>query len=282
MICVRPMLEAKLPIIFVAAALGLPLALGGCASFEINGAKATLTYTEDAGRAYGEAMEAFRAKDWESAKALFGEVQRLFPYTRYARLSELRVADVAFEEGRYTDAIASYRGFVQAHRNDENVEYAKYRIAKALFFDVDDTFLLPPMEERDQATTLDAYREIRSYLKQFPRTRYQRDLEYMLQVVTGRLVRHELYVARFYLRSDDFDAVIARIDYALQRYPESDLVPEALVLKGETLMKMHRWAEARKVLGLVVSDHASPFATTAKDLLDELKSKPQADEISRR
>src|SRR5690606_9491363 len=108
-------------------------------------------------------------KDWESAKALFAEVQRLFPYTRYARLSELRVADVAFEEGRYTDAIASYRGFVQAHRNDENVEYAKYRIAKALFFDVDDTFLLPPMEERDQATTLDAYREIRSYLKQFPR-----------------------------------------------------------------------------------------------------------------
>jgi outer membrane protein assembly factor BamD len=257
-------------------AVALVAALGavgmGCSFLELNGGKsATLTYTEDARLAYNEAMEAFRAKEWENAKALFDEVKRLFPYTRYARLAELSSADIAFEQGKYSDAIAAYRAFVQEHRQDRDVEYARYRITKALYLDVDDTVLLPAMEERDQATTLEAYREIRSYLKEYPRGRYRKDLAYMLDVVTGRLVRHELYVARYYLRSDDFEATLARVNYALRVYPGSGLDPEALVLKGETLLKMHRWKDAKGTFAQVIDIHGGPFAVTAQSFLDEMK-----------
>jgi outer membrane protein assembly factor BamD len=270
----RPLLLSRLP--HALGAVALVAALGavgmGCSFLELNGGKsATLTYTEDARLAYNEAMEAFRAKEWENAKALFDEVKRLFPYTRYARLAELRSADIAFEQGKYSDAIAAYRAFVQEHRQDRDVEYARYRITKALYLDVDDTVLLPAMEERDQATTLEAYREIRSYLKEYPRGRYRKDLAYMLDVVTGRLVRHELYVARYYLRSDDFEATLARVNYALRVYPGSGLDPEALVLKGETLLKMHRWKDAKGTFAQVIDIHGGPFAVTAQSFLDEMK-----------
>ena len=252
--------------------------LSGC-DFDMFGSgasRATLTYTEDARAAYNEAMQSFRAREWEDARVLFAEVKKLFAYSRYARLAELRIADVDFEQEKFTDAIAGYREFVQNHRNDTDVEYAKYRLVKALYLDIDDTILLPPQEERDQATTLEAYREVKSFLREFPRSRYRTDARYMLEVVTGRLVRHELYVARFYLRLDKFEAAVARCDYAVKSFPGSGLDPEALVLKGETLLKMKKNDEARAVFNSVISDHGGPFANTAKAFLDEMDSKRKA------
>ncbi|WP_437737813.1 outer membrane protein assembly factor BamD [Sorangium sp. So ce1335] len=249
------------------AALG---GLVGC-DFEFNdGRTATLTYTEDARAAYNEAMAAFQAKDWEDARALFTELKRRFAYSRYARLADLRIADLDFEQGKYPEAIAAYRAFIQEHRTDRNIEYAKYRMAKALFLDIDDTVFLPPAEERDQATTIEAHREIRTFLRQFPRSRYREDAAYMLEVVTGRLVRHELYVARYYLKEDAFEAALARIDYALKTFPGSGLDPEALVLKGETLLKMKKRDEARAVFESVIRDWGGPFAVTARRFLDEM------------
>ena len=254
-----------------AAALALAAPLVGC-DFELNdGSTASLTYTEDARAAYAEAMASFNDKEWEDATALFLEVKRLFRYSRYAKLAELRLADIEFEQEKYTDAIAGYREFVQNHRTDSDVEYAKYRITRALFLDIDDTVFLPPQEERDQATTLEAYREVRAFLKEFPRSRYRVDSRYMLDVVTGRLVRHDLYVARYYLRADIFEAAVARCDHALGTYPGSGLDAEALVLKGETLLKLKKRDDARKVFEHVVRQYPGPFATTSHDFLEEMK-----------
>lgn len=253
-------------------------ALAGCdVDFFGSGAsRATLTYTEDARAAYNEAMQTFRAREWEDARALFAEVKRLFAYSRYARLAELRIADVDFEQEKYTDAIVGYRDFVQNHRTDSDVEYAKYRLVKALYLDIDDTFLLPPQEERDQATTLEAFREIKIFLREFPRSHYRTDVRYMFDVVTGRLVRHELYVARYYLGADQFEAAVARCDYAVKMYPGSGLDPEALVLKGETLLKMKKDEEARAVFTQVIKDYGGPFATTAKSFLHEMDTRNKA------
>ncbi len=223
---------------------------GGCASTSSEGSK-TLNYTDDAKRAYDEALAAYHDKDYESARPLFEEMKKLYPQSVYARLAELRLADIDFAQGKYQDAISSYRGYVSTYRTDREVEYARYRLAKALFFDIDDTILLPPAEERDQGTTADAYRELRAFLRAYPHSRYKKDVDYMLEVVTERLVRHELYVARYYRRKDNYDAAVGRLDYALRTYAGSGLDAEALILKGETLMMLNRSlrGEARLPVG---------------------------------
>jgi outer membrane protein assembly factor BamD len=249
-------------------------ALAGCDIQPTMASRATLTYTEDARAAYNEAMDSFRAKEWEDAKALFGEVRRLFSYSTYARLAELRLADIEFAQEKYAEAVTIYREYIQSHRTDRDVEYAKYRISKALFLDIDDTLFLPPAEERDQATTLEAYKEIRGFLRDFPKSRYRRDANYMFEVVLQRLVRHELYVARYYLKADAFDAAVARVDFALRRYPASGLDAEALVLKGETLLKMKRRDEARDVFQRVIDEYGGPFGVVAKNFLAEIRLPP--------
>lgn len=258
------------------ALLLLPLAapVSGCAAQAAGGPK-QLSFTEDARKAYEEAMLSFRAKDWESARPLFQEVKKRFSPSRYARLAELRLADIDFAQEKYTDAISAYRTYVTTYRTDREVEYARYKLAKGLYFDISDTFLQPPAEERDQATTNDAHRELRAFLRSFPKSRYRRDVDYMLEVVTGRLVRHELYVAHYYRKNENYDAVIARVDFALKTYPNSGLDAEALVFKGETLMMMNRKKEAKIVFEHVISDWGGPFASDAKSFLEELKTPSQ-------
>lgn len=260
----------------VAACLAALGVLSGCDIQAGDARRATLTYTDDARLAYQEALAAYRAKEWEDARALFQDVQQLFPYSRYAKLAELRVADVNFEQEQYPEAVTAYREWIQNHRSDRDIEYARYRLAKALYLDIDDTILLPPAEERDQATTLEAYKELGTFLRQYPRSRYEADATYMLEVVTGRLVRHELYVARFYLKRDRFEAAVARVNYALRNFPSSGLDPEALVLKGETLLKMKKRAEARAVFQAVIRDWGGPFAVPARRFLEQMGDGPDA------
>ncbi|AKT40434.1 outer membrane protein assembly factor BamD [Chondromyces crocatus] len=258
----------------VAVCLTAVSALTGCDIQASNGSRATLTYTTDARKAYQEALTAFRAREWEDARALFKDLQKLFPYSAYAKLAGLRVADIDFELQRYPESVSAYREWIQNNRTDKDVEYARYRIGKALHEDINDGFLQPPAEERDQAVTIDAYKELRGFLRQFPRSRYGKDAAYMLEAVTGRLVRHELYVAHFYLKRDRFEAAVARIDFALRNYPNSGLDPEALVLKGETLLKMKRVPEARWVFQSVVRDWGGPFASPARRFLEDIGDGP--------
>lgn len=252
------------------ALLALVLMATGCEVEPTMASRASLTYTEDAQAAYNEALAKFRSKDWEDARALFTELRKLFTYSKYAKLAELRMADIDFNQQKYSEAIAGYRDFIQNHRTDPDVEYAKYRSCKALFLDIEDTVMLPPAEERDQATTMEAFRELRGFLRDFPKSRYKVDVNYMYEHTLQRLVRHELYVARFYLKQDKFDATIGRIDSALTTYPRSGLDAEALVLKGETLLKMKKREEARDVFQRVVDEHGGPFGRVAMRFLDEL------------
>jgi outer membrane protein assembly factor BamD len=93
----------------------------------------------------------------------------------------------------------------------------------------------------------------------------------MLQVVTGVLVRHELYVARFYLKRDEYGPAIERVTYALEHYSGSGLEAEAVTLLGETYLKMRDRTKALAAFQRVLADYPdSPFAVPASEFIEFL------------
>jgi outer membrane protein assembly factor BamD len=109
---------------------------------------------------------------------------------------------------------------------------------------------------------------IRDYLEDFPNSEHAKDLRYMLEVVVGLLARHELYVARYYLREDNFEAANARVERVLKVVPISGLEPEALVLLGEIYLKQKRKAEAKALFEQLIREHSdSPFTVPARNFL---------------
>lgn len=256
------------------AALG-PVALAalvlsttaGCVS-EGEGAKSPLEYTENARRDYERGMKALADKNWEEVTEAFNEVRQKYSYSRYARLSELRLADADYEQDKLAEAISGYKSFVHDYPNDPEVPYARFRIAKAQYESVSQSVLLPPLEERDLSSVNDALDTIRDYLEDFPRSEHAEELSYMLEVVIGLLARHELYVARYYLREDNFEAANARVEHVMKVLPVSGLEPEALVLLGEVYLKQKRKEEARALFQRVLAEHPdSPFTVPARNFL---------------
>jgi outer membrane protein assembly factor BamD len=157
-------------------------------------------------------------------------------------------------------------------------------MAEATFAEIPESFLMPASEERDQGAVIDAYKELRSFLEEYPDAKQVRRMRELLANVTARLVRHELYVARFYLKKDNYEAAVARIQYALKNYGEADqaivtgadagLKAEALLLLGTTYLKMNKWTEARQAFEALVRNYSqSPLATEARNYLEYLKEK---------
>jgi outer membrane protein assembly factor BamD len=272
----------------VAAALSLAVpGLGAMATVTLlcgcggEGPRTALGYTEDAKRAFDQAMASYNAHDWIEAQKLLREVKRKYSYSKYARLAELRIADADFEQEKYSDAIREYKDFVHAHRSDaEDVTYARARIAESTYSEIPETALVGTPEERDQASVVDAYKELNGFLSDYPDSKQSPHVRELLALVIARLVRHELSVARFYLAKDNYQAAVARIEYALHNYApgvaatrmglstDADLDAEALLLLGQTYLKMHKWTDARQAFQTILSGHrASPLVVQARDYL---------------
>jgi outer membrane protein assembly factor BamD len=254
----------------VSALLVCSVALGACEPKPAP-PKTALEYTQNAKRDYERALEKYFDRDWEEATERFTDVKRNYGYTRYARLAELRIADAKYRQKEYAEAVSAYRDFVHDHPNDPEVPYARYKITKALYQDTEPQFLLAPLEERDLVNVLDAYDSIREMIGDYPVYKHRAELDFMLEVVTGMLARHDLYVARFYLRERRYEAVVARIESALTRYQNSGLEAEALVLLGETYLRMKEPKKARAAFERVVHEYpATPFIVPAKNFLDRM------------
>jgi outer membrane protein assembly factor BamD len=253
--------------------LALSVGAAGCAKDKP--AESPLHYTENAKRAYEKALEAYFDRDWEFANQLLQEVKRKWGYSRYARLAELRLADAAYHQEKYAEAVGMYKGFVSDYPNDPEVEYARFRIAKGEFSQSGGSALQPPLEERDLSSIRDAHAALRAIVSDYPISKYRNEVDYMLEVVTGLLVRHELYVARFYLRRDNFEAAVARCEYALKNFENSGLEAEALTLLGETYLKMKDLAKARTVLEAVLERYPdSAFTVPVKRFLARMGAAP--------
>lgn len=238
-------------------------------------AKTAEQYQEEARVAYDEAVAAYLNEDWEVAVRLLGEVRRNFSYTRYARLAELRLADASFRQEKYAEATAAYKSFTRDYPSDPDVPYARYRIVRAQFLQSDASVFQPPLEERDLSAVRGAYTSLQSFIADFPDYQRRVELDYMLQVVTGVLVRHELYVARFYLERDEYPPAIDRVTYALERYTSSGLEAEAVTLMGETYLKMRDKPKAVAAFQRVLRDYPdSPFAVPATRFLELLAEAP--------
>jgi outer membrane protein assembly factor BamD len=243
------------------------LTSGACAPAP-KAAKTAEQYQEEARVAYDAAVASYLDEDWEVAVRLLGEVRRNFSYTRYARLAELRLADAAFRQEKYAEATAAYRSFTRDYPSDPEVPYARYRIVRAQFLQSDASVFQPPLEERDLAAVRGAYTSLQSFLSDFPDYHRRVELDYMLQVTTGVLVRHELYVARYYLKHDEFSPAIERVNYALEHYTGSGLEAEAVTLMGETYLKMRDTPKAVAAFQRVLSEYPeSPFAVPASEFL---------------
>ncbi len=214
----------------LAGLLAALLALaGGCAS----GPADDETAGWSAQRLYGEAKDAMTSRDWPKAVKYFEKLEARFPYGRYAQQAQLEVAYAHWKDGERASAVAAADRFIKLYPNHPNVDYAYYLKGLINFNDLSGflTWITSPdMSDRDPKATRDAFEAFREVVTRFPQSKYAEDAAARMRYLVNALASHEVHVARYYMRRTAYLAAANRAQYAVQHYPQSPAIEEAIFI----------------------------------------------------
>ena len=251
------------------------LASLGCA--DSGATKRPVSYSDTARANYEKGLRELKDENFPEAIKYLNFVKNKFPFSRYATLAELRMADALYAQEKYPQAIDAYKLFIKFHPTHPQVldGYASYRIAEGNVKQIPgDWWLLPPSYEKDQSATRDALRELTIFLKTYEQSKYRKKVLELHRVCLRKLAAHELYVARFYLERDKPKATILRLERVLQRFPGAGVHPEVMLLLGKTYLKLNKRKKAEQTFASLIKKYPRDHhAAKAKLFLEYLSSR---------
>jgi outer membrane protein assembly factor BamD len=225
--------------------LALALTTAACGG---KGGSASVDYSVSAQKNYDKGLKELERNDWVAASKYFGFIKSRFPYSKYAVLAELRLADAEFGAEQYLEAIDSYRLFIKFHPTHEMVAngYASYKIGESYYKQLpSDFWLFPPGYEKDQSPTEDAANELKAFLDKYPESPYRDKAKEIIKKVSKRLADHEWYVARYYWDRDKPMGTVLRLRRLIERYRGVGYDEEALWLLGRAYVAVDMPDRAR-------------------------------------
>ena len=249
--------------------LGLLALSSGCAG----GSGRGTNYGDNARLAYQDALVQFYDDDCFEAEPLLRNVRSEFPYSRFAALADLKIADCNFKDGKYVEAIEAYNQFVRYRPSHLEVPYARFMVARANYEQIPSEWLLsPPAYERDQHYVQETLRLLRRFMLDFSDDALVPVAQRMAAEAVKLLAAHELYVANFYLDRDHPRAAAGRLNTLLRSYPGSGFEPEALFRLGESYVQMEDWKGAQRAFSeLVTKFPSNDLADDARDRIAQIR-----------
>jgi len=165
----------------------------------------------NAAKAYEKGMQEKKDHNPLEATRYFEYVRNNFPYSQYAALAQLAIADMAYERDDWSQAATLYQDFVKSHPSHPKADYAAFRAGMAYFNDrPSDVLLLPPGYEKDQAPVRQALEALNRFVSGYPKSEYVPKAREMIHDCRELLARHERYVAEFYWKRQQWRGAAGR------------------------------------------------------------------------
>jgi outer membrane protein assembly factor BamD len=243
----------------------LLLLLAACATSRAGDGKSAKGPEED----FKAGEKELESKNWIEAQKLFETIKTRFPFSRYAALAELHLADLKYEQDRLVEAADAYQQFVKLHPTHEQVDYAGYRVGLCRWKNSPSEFLLFPASfEKDQTEVKAAVKAYEEFLKAYPSSKHVPDARKELAEARDRLAEHEWYVARFYQKRGRWPGVALRLESLIKDYPGTSHETEALLLLANAYLEMKERFRAQQTLQqLIVKHPQDPRRAEAEKLL---------------
>ncbi len=183
---------------------------------------------------YKQAEFDLAAKNPEEAAVLFGEVERLYPYSDWAKRGLIMQAFAYHQDRDYENSRASAQRYIDFYPADEDAAYAQYLLALSYYDQIDAI-------GRDQGLTFQALQALRAVIERYPDSEYARSAILKFDLAFDHLAAKEMEVGRYYLKRAHYSAAIARFRVVVEQFQTTTHTPEAL----------HRLVESYLSLGLI-------------------------------
>jgi outer membrane protein assembly factor BamD len=241
----------------------LAAVLAGCSSFFKKDDDNNLP-DQPADKLYNEGLYLLNEKsDAKGAAKKFDEVDRMQPYSEWARKSLVMSAYAYYKAGDYDDAISAAQRYVTLHPGSPDAAYAQYLIASSNYDQIPDV-------TRDQERTEKAIAALDEVVRKYPNTEYANAAKQKMEMARDQLAGKEMMIGRFYLKKKDFIGAINRFKIVVTRYQTTRHVEEALERLTESYMALGIVGEAQTAAAVL--GHNFPDSPWYKDAYTLLKT----------
>ncbi|NVO23495.1 outer membrane protein assembly factor BamD [Donghicola sp. C2-DW-16] len=265
--------------IFGTALIGLTVA--GCSDFKARPFANNESFVE--GGQTGEPLENFTAeqiyqrgeyelanKKPEKAATYFGEIERLYPYSEWAKRALIMQAFAFHQDKDYENSRASAQRYIDFYPADEDAAYAQYLLALSYYDQIDDV-------GRDQGLTFQALQALRTVIERYPDSEYAESAILQFDLAFDHLAGKEMEVGRYYLKQGHYTSAINRFRVVVEDFQTTTHTAEALHRLVESYLSLGLTDEAQTAGAILGYNYQGSewYADTYK-LLTDAGLKPEA------
>ena len=160
-----------------------------------------------------QGIHEFNEGNYRYSLEFFEKIKDWYPFSQYAILAELKVADAYYHLKDYEEAVVAYEQFESLHPKNEQVPYVLYQIG-ICFFEQMGTI------DRDQTPANKTRQAFQQLTRRYPENEYARQAEEKIKVCIKSLAGHELSVGLFYYKTKCYKAALNRFKDVISNYPD--------------------------------------------------------------
>jgi outer membrane protein assembly factor BamD len=158
-------------------------------------------------------MDEFTEKDYRKSIVYFEKLRDWYPFSKFAKLAELKIADGHYHLKEYDDAIFAYEEFEELHPNNEAIPYVIQQIGNCYFEQLDTI-------DRDQTPALKAIDTYERLIKNYPDDPHSEDVLEKIGICHKSLAENQFYIGHFYYRTKHYKSALARFHSITSKWNE--------------------------------------------------------------
>ena len=218
--------------------------------------------TSVASGAFGLAKQLEDDDRFEEALSQYRDVKNRFPYSKYAVMAELQIAEVQFKKESYVEAQGAYQLFKELHPKHPKVDYVTFKTGVSIFNQ------LPSTIDRDLSVAPLAVKEFDVLLRDYPNSPHAEDARKKRSETIEKMASKELYIADFYFRTDEYQHALVRYEKYLREYPKHKKRPHAYFRAAIAAEKFGKDKKRNELFRTLINDYpSSKEAKRAKGIL---------------
>lgn len=208
-------------------------------------------------------------KEYEDAAFYFGEIERLYPYSVWAKRALIMQAYSHHQDRDYPNSRASAQRYIDFYPADADAAYAQYLLALSYYDQIDEV-------GRDQGLTFQALQSLRTVIEVYPDSEYATSAILKFDLAFDHLAAKEMEVGRYYLRHHHFAAAINRFRVVVEDFQTTSHTAEALYRLVEAYLSLGLTDEAQTAGAILGHNYQSTnWYEDAYELLTEQGLKPR-------
>lgn len=205
----------------------------------------------------------------KQAILLFQEVERLYPYTDWAKRALVMQAYALHRNKSYEEARIAAQRYLDFYPADEDAAYAQYLLALSYYDQIDEV-------GRDQGLTYQALQALRVLIEDYPDSDYAASAMMKFDLAFDHLAGKEMEIGRFYLKRGNYAAAINRFRVVVADYQTTTHTPEALMRLVEAYLALGLTDDAQTAGAVLGYNYqSSPFYDDAYRLLTKAGLSPE-------